>query len=172
MNDPVAAPVADDQVVVEVAEEAGAEVASFDDFFRQQYGPMVQTATLLLGSRADAEDVVQEAFARVEARWSRLESPGGYLHRCVVNRAIDLLRRRRLERRFGLLRHQTTQDLGADELLDVVTSLAPKPRAAIVLRYYVGLKQDEIAEVLGVRPGTVKSMLHRALARMREEIDR
>jgi RNA polymerase sigma factor (sigma-70 family) len=172
MHDPVAALVAGDQVVAEVVDVADAGSATFDHFFRREYGPMVQLATLLLGSRPDAEDVVQESFARVEARWSRLDRPGGYLRRCVVNRSTDLLRRRRLERRFGLLRQPTTQELGADELLDVVAALAPKPRAAIVLRYYVGLKQDEIAEALGVRPGTVKSMLHRALARMREEIDR
>jgi RNA polymerase sigma factor (sigma-70 family) len=175
MNDPVAALVAAHaEVGTEVVDVAAARSATFDHFFRQEYGPMVQLATLLLGSRADAEDVVQESLARVEARWSRLQadSPGGYLRRCVVNRSTDLLRRRRIEQRFGLLRQPTTQDLGADELLDVIASLAPKPRAAIVLRYYLGLKQDEIAQVLGVRPGTVKSMLHRALARMREDIER
>lgn len=148
-----------------------ADVVSFDELFGREYRPMVRLATLLLGNEAEAEEVVQEAFARVEVRWSQLGKPGGYLRRCVVNRATDVLRRRRLEQRFGLLRHETTQELGADELIDAVAALAPKPRAAIVLRYYVGLKEREIADALGVRPGTVKSMLHRALARLREEIE-
>jgi RNA polymerase sigma factor (sigma-70 family) len=129
-------------------------------------------AFLMMGSRAEAEDVVQDSFARVELRWNRLENPAGYLHRCVVNRSHDMLRRRRLERRFGRLRRDETSELQADELGDALAALPPKRRAAVVLRYFAGLPEREIAEVLGVRPGTVKSMLHRALAQLREEIER
>lgn len=56
----------------------------FDDLFREHYEPMVRVAFLLLGSRDEAEDVVQDAFARVELRWRRLGNPGGYLRRCEV----------------------------------------------------------------------------------------
>jgi RNA polymerase sigma factor (sigma-70 family) len=84
-----------------------------------------------------------------------------------------MLRRRRVEQRFRLLhRDDTTSELGADELGDALASLAPKRRAAVVLRYYEGLAEREIAEILRVRPGTVKSMLHRALAQLREVIER
>ena len=146
---------------------------TFDDLFRSRYEPMVRVAYLLVGSRAEAEDVVQDAFARIELRWARLDNAEGYLHRCVVNRSYDVLRRRRLEQRFRLLhREDRTTDLEADELGDALASLAPKRRAAVVLRYYAGLPEREIAEVLRVRPGTVKSMLHRALAQLREVIDR
>jgi RNA polymerase sigma factor (sigma-70 family) len=151
------------------------EVAAttFDDLFRTRYEQMVRVAFLLVGSRAEAEDVVQDAFARIELRWSRLDNAEGYLHRCVVNRSYDVLRRRRLEQRFRLLhRDDTAIELEADELGDALASLAPKRRAAVVLRYYAGLPEREIAEVLRVRPGTVKSMLHRALAQLREVIDR
>jgi RNA polymerase sigma factor (sigma-70 family) len=151
------------------------EVATttFDDLFRTRYEPMVRVAFLLVASRAEAEDVVQDAFARIELRWARLDNAEGYLHRCVVNRSYDVLRRRRLEQRFRLLhRDDTATELGADELGDALASLAPKRRAAVVLRYYAGLPEREIAEVLRVRPGTVKSMLHRALAQLREVIDR
>jgi RNA polymerase sigma factor (sigma-70 family) len=151
------------------------EVAAttFDDLFRSRYEPMVRVAFLLVGSRAEAEDVVQDAFARIELRWARLDNAEGYLHRCVVNRSYDVLRRRRLEQRFRFLhRDDTATELGADELADALASLAPKRRAAVVLRYYAGLPEREIAEVLRVRPGTVKSMLHRALAQLREVIDR
>lgn len=145
---------------------------TFDELFRRRYEPMVRVAFLLVGSRAEAEDVVQDSFARVELRWNRLENPAGYLHRCVVNRSHDTLRRRRLEQRFGRLRRDETSELQADELGDALAALPPKRRAAVVLRYYAGLREREIAEVLGVRPGTVKSMLHRALAQLRQEIER
>ena len=145
---------------------------TFDELFRRRYEPMVRVAFLMVGSRAEAEDVVQDSFARVELRWNRLENPAGYLHRCVVNRSHDMLRRRRLEQRFGRLRRDETSELQADELGDALAALPPKRRAAVVLRYYAGLPEREIAEVLGVRPGTVKSMLHRALAQLREEIER
>ena len=145
---------------------------TFDELFRGRYEPMVRVAFLMVGSRAEAEDVVQEAFARVEERWTRIDNPAGYLHRCVVNRAYDTLRRRRLEQRIGRLHRDETSELQADELGDALAALPPKRRAAVVLRFYAGLSEREIAQALNVRPGTVKSMLHRALAQLREEIER
>lgn len=154
------------------AEVTVERAATFDDLFRRRYEPMVRVAFLLVGSQAEAEDVVQDAFARVELRWSRIDNPEGYLHRCVVNRSHDVLRRRRLEQRFRLLRRDETSELQADELADALAALSPRRRAAVVLRYYAGLREREIAEALGVRPGTVKSMLHRALSELREVIER
>jgi RNA polymerase sigma-70 factor (sigma-E family) len=145
---------------------------TFEDLFRRRYEPMVRVAFLLVGSRADAEDVVQDAFARIELRWARIDNPDGYLHRCVVNRSHDILRRRRLEQRLRVLHRDETSDLQADELGDALATLTPKGRAAVVLRYYAGLREREIAEILGIRPGTVKSTLHRALAQLREVIER
>ena len=147
-------------------------VGTFDELFRLRYEGMVRVAYLLLGSQPEAEDVVQDAFARIELRWSRLDNPEGYLHRRVVNRSHDVLRRRRLEQRFRSLRRDETTELGADELADALAALPPKRRTAVVLKYYAGLREREIAEAMGVRPGTVKSMLHRALAQLREVIER
>jgi RNA polymerase sigma-70 factor (sigma-E family) len=155
--------------------EAGpGEAVGFEALFAEQYQPMVRVAYLLLGVQAEAEDVVQDAFARLDLRWSRLDNPGGYLRRCVVNGATDVLRRRRLEQRVASLarREHESGELGADEMSDALAALAPRPRAAVVLRYYGGLRVPEIAEALGVRPGTVKSMLHRALAQLREVVER
>jgi RNA polymerase sigma-70 factor (sigma-E family) len=154
---------------------AATSAADFEGLFTQQYEPMVRMAFLLLGSRSEAEDAVQDAFARVQLRWARLDNPGGYLRRCVVNRSYDTLRRRQLEQRLRLTRRpetSATTELGADELSDALATLPAKRRAAVVLRYYAGLREHEIAEALGVRPGTVKSMLHRALAQLREVIER
>jgi RNA polymerase sigma-70 factor (sigma-E family) len=157
---------ADEPMPVEAA------ATTFEDLFRSRYEPMVRVAFLLVGSRAEAEDVVQDAFARIELRWARLDNPEGYLRRCVVNRSRDMLRRRRVEQRFRLLHRQdNASELEADELGDALATLAPRRRAAVVLRYYAGLREREIAEILRVRPGTVKSMLHRALAQLREVIE-
>jgi RNA polymerase sigma factor (sigma-70 family) len=158
-----------ERMSVDVAVERS---STFEELFRRRYEPMVRVAFLLVGSRAEAEDVVQDAFARVELRWAKLDNPEGYLHRCVVNRSHDILRRRRVEQRFRLLRREETSELQADELGDALAALPPKRRAAIVLKYYAGLREREIAEALGVRSGTVKSMLHRGLAQLREVIER
>ena len=167
------APAAGRTRVGERDEHMAVEAApTFDDLFLRRYEPMVRVAYLLVGSQAEAEDVVQEAFARVEERWSRIDNPAGYLHRCVVNRAYDTLRRRRLEQRIGRLHRDEASELQADELGDALAALPPKRRAAVVLRFYAGLSEREIAQALNVRPGTVKSMLHRALAQLREEIER
>jgi RNA polymerase sigma-70 factor (sigma-E family) len=145
---------------------------TFDELFRRCYERMVRVAYLLVGSQAEAEDVVQDAFARIELRWAKLDNPEAYLRRCVVNRSNDLLRRRRIEQRFRDLRRDETAELGANELGDALAGLSPRRRTAVVLKYYAGLREREIAEVMGVRPGTVKSMLHRALAQLREVIER
>jgi RNA polymerase sigma-70 factor (sigma-E family) len=141
--------------------------SSLEALFREKYEGMIRVAFLLVGTRAEAEDVVQDAFARVGLRWKRIRDPGGYLHRCVVNRSHDLLRRRRVEQRFSWSQRNESSELDADELGDALATLPTKRRTAVVLRYYAGLSEKEIAEVLGVRPGTVKSMLHRAMAELK-----
>ena len=98
-------------------------------------------------------------------------NPGAYLRTCVVNRCRDLQRRRRTERRTPLPPAERSTELGADELADALAALPIKRRAAIVLRYYDGLSEARIAEVLGVPPGTVKSLLSRGLAELREVIE-
>jgi RNA polymerase sigma-70 factor (sigma-E family) len=147
-------------------------VPSFEELFREQYEGMIRVAFLLVGARAEAEDVVQDAFARVNLRWKRIDNPRGYLHRCVVNCSHDLLRRRRVEQRFRRLQRDETSELDADEMGDALAALPPDRRTAVVLRYYAGFSEKQIAEALGVRPGTVKSMLHRAMAELKRVIDR
>ena len=147
------------------------DVETFDAVFDREYAAMVRLAFLLVDSNEVAEEVVQDAFARLHERWSGVANPGAYLRTSVVNRARDVQRRRQRERRMTAIapEHAT---LGADHLLDALQALPPKRRAALVLRYYDDLSEAEIASVLGVRPGTVKSMLHRGLAQLREVIER
>jgi RNA polymerase sigma factor (sigma-70 family) len=89
----------------------------------------------------------------------------------VVNGCRDSLRRRLLADRERTDRRPDAQ-LGADHLVDALATLPHKQRAAVVLRYYEDRSEADIADLLGVRPGTVKTLLHRGLARLREVIER
>ena len=146
-------------------------VAGFDEFYRAEYAPMVRLARGLVDTSECAEEIAQDAFAQVFERWDRLEAPGGYLRTAVVNGARSELRRREVRRRVGLARPpQATAE--RDYLTDALGRLPPKRKTALVLRYYAGLSEREIAETMGVRPGTVKSLVSRGLAELREVIER
>lgn len=145
--------------------------SEFDELYRLELLPMLRLGYLLTGNRDTAAEIVQESFVRTYERWDRLDNPGGYLRTAVVNRSNDH-HRRRIRRRTTSVPEVVDQAVhDPDEVLaDVISRLRPKRRAAIVLRYYLDLPQQEIAEVLGVRQGTVKSLLHRALAELRDAL--
>jgi DNA-directed RNA polymerase specialized sigma24 family protein len=145
---------------------------TFEDLYTTDYRPLVRLAFVMLGHHGPAEEVVQDSFAKVYERWATLDKPGGYLRTCVVNGCREVHRRRRLAlwRRPSVV--PGTSDLGADHMLSALACLTPKRRAAVVLRYYLDMPEAEIAETLDVRPGTVKSMLHRSLTQLREVIER
>ena len=148
-------------------------VESFDDVFRRESEAMVRVAFLMVRSAPQAEEIVQDAFTRLLERWDRVPHPGAYLRTCVVNGCKDAFRRRALERRRAAAEPaREPVDLEADYLADALATLPVKRRAAIVLRYYDGLSEAEIANVLRVRPGTVKSLVHRGLLQLREVIER
>jgi RNA polymerase sigma-70 factor (sigma-E family) len=144
-------------------------VSGFDELYATEYAAMVRLAYLLVRDREAATEVTHDAFARVLERWDRLERPGGYLRTAVVNGSRDALRRRifRRSRHHVAGRIDLTTPAPDDYLADALARLQPRRRAAIVLRYYLDLSEAEIAATLGVRPGTVKSLLHRGLADLR-----
>jgi RNA polymerase sigma-70 factor (sigma-E family) len=145
---------------------------SFDEVYRRESVPMVRLALLMVGSHEQAEEIVQDAFAQLYERWEGIDRPGAYLRTCVVNGCRRAHRRRRQDDRFvaGTAR-PLPADLGADELADALAALSARRRAAVILRYYQDLSEAEIAEALGVRPGTVKSLLHRGLAQLRRAVE-
>ena len=144
--------------------------ADFEEFYRTEYAPMVRLARGLVDASEAAEEIAQDAFARVFERWDRLDSPGGYLRTAVVNGARSELRKREVRRRVGLGQPRQVP-AERDYLVDALDRLAPKRKTALVLRFYAGLSEREIAEAMGVRPGTVKSLLSRGLADLREVIE-
>ena len=144
----------------------------FEVFYRRSLAPMVRLAYLLTGGSAAAEELVQDAFIRVHARWDRIENPTAYLRRAVVNQTASHRRRVWLERRKGVEYRVEAVEQSVDELRDVVRALPYRQRAAVVLRYYADLPESEIAEALGCRVSAVKSLLYRAMNELREVVER
>ncbi|HXF37233.1 MAG TPA: SigE family RNA polymerase sigma factor [Actinomycetota bacterium] len=144
--------------------------------FERHYVPLVRSCMLLTGSKHAAEDIVQEAFVRVAPRLSALgqDEVRPYLRRSVVNLWKNHLRRLAVERRHRRDVHAGTSQEDALEDRHVVRRavmrLPPRQRACIVLRYFEGLREREVAQVLGCSVGTVKRHTSRALARQRQEL--
>jgi RNA polymerase sigma-70 factor (sigma-E family) len=143
--------------------------AEFAAVFREAYDPLVRTAYLIVGSRAQAEEVVQDVFVAALKRWETIEVPRAYLRTSTVNACRSLLRRRTTERR--LLEKTipvTVMSVGPeDPLVDALATLSERQRVAVVLRYYEDRSEAEIAAALGCAQGTVKSLLSRALEQLR-----
>ena len=150
---------------------ATAPAVLIEDLYAQEYRGLVRLAYVLVDTEAEAEEVVQEAFAKLLARWSSVRTPGAYLRRSVLNGCRDV-QRRRATRRAHPDEPVVAVDPATDHLLDAVRALAPKRRAVVVLRFYEDLSIDQIAEVLRTRPGTVKSLLHRALKDLEKVVER
>ncbi len=155
----------------DIETDDGGRAAAFAELYERAYPEMARLAVLLTGSRDGAHDLVQESFVRLHEAWARAENPNAYLRRIVVNECTSYHRRRFRQRRLQPLLRAEPVTLEADEISDALAALAPRQRAAIVLRYWHGCSEQEIADVLGCRPGTVGSLLHRGLAQLREVIE-
>ena len=133
---------------------------------------LYRTALTILGDPQEAEDAVQDAFVRfLECRPEHLETPGAWLTRVLVNGCKSRLRL--AWRRVGPL-PDTLAAPGPEEReeLEELFSLPPEDRAVIHLHYYEGWSTDEIARMLGQRPGTVRSRLSRARERLRKLLEK
>jgi RNA polymerase sigma factor (sigma-70 family) len=136
------------------------EQLSFDEFFRQQYPPMVRLMYGLTGDLLEAEDLAQEAMVRVLERWDRvtsMRSPAGYLYTVAVN----TFRRRRRVRRPFLVRLRADEDIGlTDARIDVIRALARLPRRqreAVVLTICMQMTSEEAAEAMRVQSSSVRA---------------
>lgn len=144
-----------------------------DDLWAREHRAMVRLGTLLVGSSHVAEEIVQEAFTAVDARWAEIDRPGAYLRTVVVNGCRAALRRRELEERVRDDRSCAGHEQLPTRLLelrDALDRLSDRQRTVIVLRYFVDLPEAEIATELGCRPSTVRSLARRALRILREEL--
>jgi RNA polymerase sigma-70 factor (sigma-E family) len=148
---------------------AVAEEDAFVDLYRERYAPMVRLAYLMTGSQAIAEELVQDAFVSVHRSWARATQPSAYLRTTVVNACRSWGRRRSLE----LLRKPPPPEpstMVADELWDVLQTLPPRQRAAIVLRFYEDMPDEEIAALLDCKVATVRTAVFRGLEKLRKQV--
>src|SRR5512133_3178052 len=151
--------------------------SDFEALFRAHWGPAYRAAYLVVRDPAAAEDIAQEGFlAAVRAldRFDRRRPFGPWLHRIVVNRAIDWARARALRGEVAgdaLAHHQAPPDDPLDPYSEPVraalATLPPEHRAVIVLRHLLEYTPGEIAELLELPRGTVNSRLRRGLDRLR-----
>ena len=145
----------------------------FTGFYREAYPGAVRLAWLLTHDHDAAEDVVQDAFVRLRPRLTTVSHRSAYLRTAIVNGCRDRARSAgRADaglRRIRLVATTSSTD-SPSEMLDAVVRLPYKQRAVLVLRYWADLREEEIAEIVGVRPASVRSITARALAQLRKEL--
>lgn len=141
---------------------------SFADFYRAELDGQVRRAALMLGSSDLANDIVHDAFVEIFRRWSVLDEPAPYLNRAVLNRCRDVARTR--TRRARLMTRVITDESvwDAEPIADLLDGLPFNQRAAVVLKFYVGLSNVEIADALGCPTGSVGPWLDRGLKHLRK----
>lgn len=151
----------------------------FADFVRANTSTLLRTAYLLAGDAVTAEELVQDTLVRLYPRWelvSAAAAPLAYVRRSVANQFVNQTRRpwrrevsvddvpERLDDH-----DRTTQFDDRDELWGLLRTLPDRQRAALVLRYFHDLPDEEIAATLGCRLGTVRSLISRGLAALRDD---
>jgi len=170
-----------------VSLDAGAIAA----LFRDHHAELVRLALLMVGDLPSAEDVVQDVYAslhrrsRAQERAQTVEAPLPYVRAAVLNGCRSVLRRRGIAHRVGLahrasLTDETTMRASAEsevilsedrrQVLGALARLPRRRREVLVLRYYLGLSEAEIAAVLDISAGTVKSTAARALAALARDL--
>lgn len=144
---------------------------TFDEFFTSSWPWAFKMAAFLTQNAAAGEEIAQEVLATMYRVWGAVEQPEAYLRTSLVNASRNWQRRDRIHRtKLPLIADQERVDFAADHLADAIATLPYRQRAVLVLRYHFDLSEREIAETLGCRPGTVKSLSSRALARLRKEV--
>ena len=157
---------------------------TYEEFVSARLAALVRYAAVLTGDREQARDIVQTVLARAFAKWSRIrraERPEAYVHRMVTNEFLSSRRRKApptvaltgaMLEGHGAPSHPDHADAVGERsaLWQQLQDLPPRQRAVLVLRYYEGFSDLEIADVLGCTTGTVRGYAARALASLRIEL--
>lgn len=156
---------------------------TFEEFVDRRLGALIRYATVVTWDPHLAEDITQDVLVRAQARWGRigrLDAPEQYVKRMVVNEFLSWRRRKAAQLVFlpresleGVTPHVPDATGSVDDrdlTRRLIAGLPAKQRAAIALRYYEDLTDEQIAELLGCRTGTVRSHLSRGLAALREAL--
>jgi RNA polymerase sigma-70 factor (sigma-E family) len=154
--------------------------AGLPELFNAYYRTLLALAVLVTDDRATAEDLVQEAFARLHGR--TLADPDralAYLRSTVLNLSRSRLRRLRTVRRHQHLDDRPLPSAEEDALLradqraviDALRTLSPRQRQALVLRYWEDMSEAQVADAMGLSAGSVKSHTSRGLAALRRQLE-
>ena len=151
--------------------------SSFERFVRQHTPTLFGTAVLLTGDRYLAEELLQDTLARLYPKWAAVmgaDAPVAYVRRSMANRYVSMRRspQTRAESRWELPDGWDGSDLGervttSRTVWQLLGTLPDKQRAALVLRYFDDLPEAEVADALGCRPASVRSLVSRGIAAMR-----
>ena len=153
---------------------------AFEVFVAESGDSLLRLATLLTSDTGLGEDVYQETLHRLAARWSRVQNPRAFCRQVMHNIVIDQarLQRRQVPQIRLAAEHDNSDPRSADPssavelrpvLLDALRTLTPQQRMVVVLRYFDDRSENEVAGLLGVSTGTVKSAASRAMAHLREQ---
>jgi RNA polymerase sigma-70 factor (sigma-E family) len=146
--------------------------------YAERYRSLVRLAALLVDDMATAEEVVQDSFIAIHANWRRLQDidkAAGYLRQCVVNRSHSVLRHRGVVNRNVMqplpampsAEEEAMKLLSRSAVITALQGLPPRQRQALVLRYYAGLSEAQIASTMGITQGAVKRYVSRAMSALR-----
>ena len=151
-------------------------ITDFEVFYQRSWDGVYRPLAATLGDSDLAAEAVDEAMSRAYAQWRSVQlasNPQGWVYRVAYRWSIDRLRRRRREQRLlprlfdGPVPERTSVEPGLDAALG---SLPIEQRAAVVLSCAFDWSEAQIADALSIRPGTVKSRLHRGLEQLRREL--
>jgi len=156
-------------------------MGALEEIYVRNAAGALRLAYFLTGDREQAEDLTQEAFVRVAGRFRHLREPDdlpAYLRRTIVNLFTSQLRHKRIERewlRRQSLRQPITTEVEVamrDDLWDAMALLPDRQRAAVVLRYYEDLSEEDAAQVLRCSVGALNQLVVRAKSALRQHIKR
>jgi RNA polymerase sigma-70 factor (sigma-E family) len=157
-------------------EEDVTDDEQFARFVQARSAALYRYAYLLTGDPHDADDLVQEALIRLRGAWRRVrrrDDPTGYARTTIARLHVSVWRRRRRETVMAQPPELPADDPGYAQALrrhavrQALATLPPRQRAVIVLRFYENQSEQQIAEILGIAPGTVRSQAARALDKLR-----
>jgi RNA polymerase sigma-70 factor (sigma-E family) len=154
------------------------QTRAFEQFAAESGAELLRIATLLAPDPHTAEDIYQETLQRLAARWSRVDNPKAFCRRVMHNIVVDQSRARARRRELRLIETWDKSDpRSADphhsvelwpSLRAALDSLTVQQRTVLVLRYFDDRSEAEVATILGISAGTVKSTASRAIAHLRE----
>jgi len=169
--------------------DAAARAAADDgvsSLYAVHWAPMVRLAWLFVHDDLLAEEIAQEAFVSLHRKWHEVTGASGaaYLRQCVVNGARSALRHHKVEQRYldsirpgprrlsvASAEDEAVAAVASADMFERLQGLPTRQREVLVLRYYLDLSEAQIADALGIAPGSVKAHAHRGLAALRTEME-